>query len=229
MLKKSYPSRLFRNAESFHPKALLCSLSLLAMAEVSSAGLLLTVSNAGTPREVSATSSATWNFNWLGGSSFTFTSAEFALKKDNLATDGVTFSLWSGYGGAGGSNTLVRTVFVAAADIATSYGATETFPFSEATLANGPYSVQLTSAAASAKSFAVKTGAFKLMDGATELAATNYNTDGNTTGTSTTTSTASIAAVPEPSDFLLGGVPALFGGLALMRRRVARRNGSSVA
>jgi hypothetical protein len=31
------------------------------------------------------------------------------------------------------------------------------------------------------------------------------------------------AAVPEPSEFLLGGVPALFGGFVLMRRRRAVR------
>jgi hypothetical protein len=32
-----------------------------------------------------------------------------------------------------------------------------------------------------------------------------------------------VAAVPEPSEFLLGGVPALFGGFVLMRRRRAVR------
>jgi hypothetical protein len=40
---------------------------------------------------------------------------------------------------------------------------------------------------------------------------------------------APIAAVPEPSEFLLGGVPAFLGGFALLRRRAVRKSGSSVA
>lgn len=35
---------------------------------------------------------------------------------------------------------------------------------------------------------------------------------------------APIAGVPEPSEFLLGGAPALLGGMLLMRRRAARKN-----
>jgi hypothetical protein len=34
--------------------------------------------------------------------------------------------------------------------------------------------------------------------------------------------TSAIAAVPEPSEYLLGGVPALLGGFMLLRRRAAR-------
>lgn len=35
--------------------------------------------------------------------------------------------------------------------------------------------------------------------------------------------TSSIAAVPEPSEYLLGGVPALLGGFVLLRRRAVAR------
>ena len=138
----------------------------------------------------------------------------------------MTFSLWLGAGGNVGTNTLVRQTTMAAVDIAQSFGASETFVFPATTLANGTYSIQLTqSGGLSNKNFNVKTGAFQLTDGGAALSSELYSTDGNLDGTSTN----SIAAVPEPSEFLLGGVPALLGGLALMRRRVARESNAGVA
>jgi subtilisin-like proprotein convertase family protein len=42
-------------------------------------------------------------------------------------------------------------------------------------------------------------------------------------GLAIVTSDSPIAAIPEPSDFLLGAVPALFGGIVWLRRRAVRR------
>lgn len=217
---------------SVRPPVFLSGLSLLALTQVSWAGILISVDNSGTPREISTVSAATWNFNWLGDDAYSFTEAQFSLKKDNGATGGVTFSLWLGSGGNLPGNLLVRQVDVAAANITQSYGDLQTIAFTPTILTNGTYSIQLTGNNGEAnKSFAVKTGAFTLSDAGTPLSASFFNTDGNTTGTSvailTEPTPGDVAAVPEPSEFLLGGVPALLGGMAVLRRRRARRDEGS--
>jgi hypothetical protein len=135
----------------------------------------------------------------------------------------VTFKLWSGYGGSGGTGSVLQSTFMSAADLTTA-NVSRTFTFANTTLVNGAYSVELTAGNLDAKTFKVKTGAFTLSDGGIGLSSALYNTDGVTDGTSNTTFTATeVAAVPEPSDLLLGGVPALLGFFALSRRSAARK------
>jgi hypothetical protein len=201
---------------------LLLGISLLLFGH-SHGAVLLSVDNSGQLKGVSTTQSLTWNFSWSGNTSYSFDRALFQVSLDNSIDPSkeLVMKIYSGFGGNLPGNSVANiggqpTVSVVTAGQVSALpgGGFKSVDFifpASGTLAAGNYSVQLTSDAIAGTDFNVKVNALKLYDSdgttQTELAPSEYTTDGNTTGES----------IPEPSTLFLS----VIGALGLLRRRRA--------
>lgn len=191
---------------------LACAGLFLCFAQQSNAAVLFSFGSAGSWININTSTTLVWNFNWLGGTSYDFSSTDFQLRSESgvATTEVLTFSLFNTYGGAAGGGTNLISSYTGTSltelDIS---GSNNVFNFGPVNLTNGEYSIQLSSSVSGAPrdSFQVKASALSL----TNVPSNLYTTDGNTAGTS---------SIPETSSSIMAAVSVL-GMLSYRRRNAA--------
>ena len=217
----------------------------LAGAANAHATLLIAIDQKGAEDQISLSSPNVWNFgitqtgaDYFSKAGLKFDSASFAVKKHEGTTAPLVFNLYSGLGGAGNGNTLLRTVTLSSGQFDNQYQDSEGnfFDFTPTSLGAGYYSVELSTTAPDqvTKDYQIKSGklglynmneehqvalgsSYWLQDQGTGDATASFNGTGDLgIGGGVTPA---LAMAPEPSTmFALFAITGLTFGGSVVRR-----------
>lgn len=164
----------------------------------------------GANSQLSTAKSYTYNFGVTSsGSGVTLNQVILGVGRNNNITDGITFELYSGFGGAAGGNQLIAsTTYAATTFIGTSVSA-YTLNFPLVSLSQGAYSIRVTSNTASNSSYFFRDGLLRL-GGEGIVSEGQWIQDSNTGGT------AGTSIVPQ-SGYILADHAVSSGALDLGR------------